>query len=263
VPHLESHIPDMPTIFYFSERGGRLSRISPWSKLLLLLFFVVSVTVIQSLVIVLLLYALTLSLYAAGGLPLRRLFGWSILPAVFVLTISILFIFSQGGTPVLVVPGLFTITDGGIFLVIKLLLKGLTVVNFSLAFIMSTKYAEISALADKVLPRPLDVVFLLTFRFVFITFEVINDLLTAAWARGGSLLKGVPKMASLYAKVFGIGVIYSFDKAERVGKAMEARGFSGELRSYGSLRPPSLLELAAIATAFCAVIVLAYLVVIP
>jgi len=238
------HVPNLATIIYYSERGGPLNRASPWAKLLGLVLFVVAATIIQSALLLIVLYILSVLLYVLGKFPLRKLVGWSLFPVLFILTISILFIFSQPGRPVIAVPGVFVITDMGLLLVVKLLFRGLAVVNYSLTFIMSTRYSEISGLADRLFPRPFDVIFLLTFRFIFVVFEVLEAALLAAWARGGSLRRGVTSTSSLYAKIFAVGVVYSFDKAERIGKAMEARGFSGELRSYEKLRSPSALEWA-------------------
>lgn len=237
----KGHVPSLATILYYSERGGPLNRVSPWVKLLVLFLFVVTATIIQSTLLLLALYALSLLIYVSGKFPLRKLIGWSLFPVLFILTVSILFIFSQPGRPVIAAPGVFAITDMGLLLVVKLLLRGLAVVNYSLTFIMSTRYSEISGLADRIFPRPFDVIFLLTFRFVFVVFEVLETALLAAWARGGSLRRGITSAGSLYAKIFAVGVVYSFDKAERIGKAMEARGFSGELRSYEKLRSPSAL----------------------
>jgi cobalt/nickel transport system permease protein len=254
----KGHVPSMATILYYSERGGPMNRISPWTKLLGLFLFVVMVTIMQSILLLLVVYALSLLLYVVGKFPLRKLLGWSLFPVFFILTISILFIFTQPGRPVIAFPGVFAITDMGLLLVVKLLLRGLAVVNYSLTFIMSTRYNEISVLADRILPSPFDVIFLLTYRFVFVVFEVLETALLAAWARGGSLRRGITSASSLYAKIFAVGVVYSFDKAERIGKAMEARGFSGELRSYGKLRNPSALEWAILVISII-LIVLAYL----
>lgn len=252
------HVPSLPTILYYSERGGPLNRVSPWTKLLGLFLFVVAATILQSTLLLLVLYTLSLVIYVSGKFPLKKLLKWSLFPVLFILTISILFIFSQPGRSIIVVPGVFVITDMGVLIVVKLLLRGLAVVNFSLTFIMSTKYSEISGLADSIFPRPFDVIFLLTFRFVFVVFGVLETALLAAWARGGSLRRGITSASSLYAKIFAVGVVYSFDKAERIGKAMEARGFTGELRSYEKLRAPSASEWAILAISII-FILLAYL----
>lgn len=252
----KSHIPSLWTILYYSEKGGPLSRVSPWSKLLGLFLFVAAATIIQSLSLLILLYLFSLLLYLVGKLPFRKLLGWSLFPAFFVLTVSIMFVFSQPGKALITVPGVLMITDGGVLLVVKLLLRGLAVVNYSLTFIMSTKYSELVGLADKLMPNPLDMIFVLTFRFIFVVLEVMETSLRAAWARGGSLRKGLVSKSSLYARIFAVNVLYSFERAEKVGKAMEARGFSGKLKSYEQLKTPSLAGWSILALSFFAIIMI-------
>lgn len=236
----QGHVPNLSTILYYSERGGPLSHVSPWTMFIGLLILVVAATIIQNLLLLMGIFCISLLVYLAGKLPLRKLAAWSLFPVFFIVTISILFIFEQPGKPVFTVPGIFEITDGGIILVFTLILRGLAVVNYTLFFIMSTKYSEITYLTKKLFPWPFDIIFLLTFRFLFVVFEVIDTALIAAWARGGSLRKGLTSMSILYARIFSIGILYSFDRAERVGKAMEARGFSGRIRIYEEYDLPSL-----------------------
>jgi cobalt/nickel transport system permease protein len=235
----QGHVPNMATILYYSERGGPLNKFSPWTKLIGLILFVVAATIIQSFYLLFSLYLLSVLVYGIGRFPLGKLASWSLFPIFFILTVSFLFIFEEPGNVVVEIPGFLALTDGGLMLIAKLILRGLAVVNYSLLFIMSTKYSEIAYLSNKIFPWPFDVIFLLTFRFIFVVFEVIDTALVAAWARGGSLKKGLASMSSLYARIFGIGILYSFDRAERVGKAMEARGFTGVLKSYKKVSYPS------------------------
>lgn len=177
----ESHIPQMATILFHSERDSYLHRASPWTKLAGLVVFVVSVTVLNSISVLAMLYLFSLFVYSLGELPLRKLMKWSLFPTIFVLTISFLFVFEEPGRVLVSALGV-QLTDGGILLVVKLLLKGLAVVSFSIAFIMSTRYSSLSHLAERLLPWPFNVIFMLTFHFIFVVFDVINTALLAVWA---------------------------------------------------------------------------------
>jgi cobalt/nickel transport system permease protein len=203
-----------------------LNRVSPWTKLAALLIFIFAVTISQNLLILLLIYLLSVLVYAAGRLPLRRLIRWYLLPVIYTLTIALLFVFDEPAE--------------GIMLIASLLLRALAVVTYSLALVLTTKYSEVTALADRTLPRPFDTIFLLTYHFIFVFFELMDRILVASWARGGSLTSGIRNQGSLYAKIFAYGIVFSFDKAERVGKAMEARGFRGSLVSHEAIKRPSI-----------------------
>lgn len=235
-----SHLPNLPIILFYSEKKGPLHKVSPWTKFLGLVLFVAAATIVYNTYLLIGLYLLSLSLYLSGRFPLGKLLRWSVFPAFFTLTVSLLIIFSQPGKPTIIIPGWLTVTDAGIFLLLRFLLKTLATVNYSFTFIMSTKYSEISSLVNKLLPSPFDVMFLLSYHFVFLIFEVIETSLKAAWSRGASLRRSLTSVSLLYAKVFSTAIVHSFDRAERVGKAMEARGFSGELKTYEPIKHPSL-----------------------
>jgi cobalt/nickel transport system permease protein len=227
------HVPDWGTISFYSERGGPLNRVSPWTKLMGLLVFILAVTIAQNLLILAAAYAVSVAVYAAGRLPLGKLVRWYFLPVLYTITIAILFVFDEPAE--------------GISLVVQLLLRALTVVTYSLALVLTTRFSEVTALAERLLPRPFDAIFMLTYHFIFVFFETMDRILLAAWARGGSFTRGIRELGSLYAKIFAYGVIFSFDRAERVGKAMEARGFNGSLHSFEEIRKPSFYGVCILA----------------
>lgn len=105
---------------------------------------------------------------------------------------------------------------------------------------MTTKYAQLVYLAKKILPSPINTMFLLSYRFSFVVFESISTMLKAVRSRGGTLVKGFLGKSRLYGAIFATSLVHSIEKAERVGKAMEARGFSGELPVYQTPPLPSL-----------------------
>lgn len=219
------HVPDWGTISFYSEGGGPLNKVSPWTKLAGLIIFILAATISQSFLLLTAAYVLSLGVYAAGNLPLRRLLKWYLLPTIYTLTIAVLFLFDEPAE--------------GVALVVQLLLRALTVVTYSLTIVLTTRFSEVTALAERLLPRPFDTVFMLTYHFIFVFFETMDRTLIAAWARGGGLTRGLRGLGGLYAKIFAYGVVFSFDRAERVGKAMEARGFKGNLQSFEEIRKPS------------------------
>ena len=105
-----------------------------------------------------------------------------------------------------------TLTDNGFLLVLRLLLKALTSVTFSLFFLMTTRYAHLSAIIYRIFPSPIDQIFLMSYRFIFMTMKMVGSMIKAIKSRGGGLLKGIS----------------TYDRAERVNKAMESRGYRGK-----------------------------------
>lgn len=225
---LSSHIPDLDLITYYGEKGDSVfSKISPWTKAIMLVIVIAFITMSRSLLAIFILYAATVAVYWMAGLPLKKLFAWYALPLLFVLSLVLVLMWSQPGTPVLPL-GPLTLTDNGLFMVVILVLKALASVTYSLFFLMTTKYNYFSAMIYRIFPSPIDQIFLMSYRFIFITLKMVDNMLKAIRSRGGGLIKSARKQGRLFAEVFALTLIRSYDRAERVNKAMEARGFKGK-----------------------------------
>jgi len=255
------HIPDFRYITLFAESGNSaVHRMNPWTKAALLFFVVALVSVVMDLYWLMVIFALTVAFYAAGRLPLKVLVGWYTLPVFFVLSLSVLFIFTEPGTSLLrteIVGITVAVTDKGVLLMLKLLVRALAVVTFSLAIFMTTKYSYIALVASRIMPGTLANIFLLSYRFMFETSDEVSDVLDAMRSRGGGLAKGALRQSRLFAGIFGLAFVHAFDRAERIAKAMEARGYTGRFPMSEPLPKPSaggyaLVVLGIVALAFAA-----------
>jgi len=223
-----------------------IHRASPWTKLVFLLLLVVTVVLTQNLASLLLVYASVLLVYCVSDLPKKKLLDWYLLPIFFVLLISIMFLFNEPGRALIRISFYgwsLRLTDAGVVLLARLLARSLIVVTFSFTLVMTTKYNQLSYVIQKILPSPMNSMFLLSYRFSFLISDNLSTMLRAVYSRGGNLVKGFFGRSRLYGAVIGASLIHAIEKAERVGKAMEARGFSGRLRVYEQPPLPGLTEL--------------------
>jgi cobalt/nickel transport system permease protein len=243
---LSPHIPDLDLITYYAEnRNSRFSRISPWTKALLLVFIVLLVTISRSLILLAGLYLGVLLLYLLAGLPARKLVAWYALPVLFVLSLVGLVAWGEPGIPLLswTFGGFeFALTDNGILLVVTLLLKALITVTYSLFFLMTTRYEHFAGIISRIFPAPLDQIFLMAYRFLFLTLSMTASLLKSVRSRGGGLGHSLRMQGRLIAGVFALVFIRSFEQGERVHKAMIARGFTGSYPLSGEVPLPGLPE---------------------
>ena len=204
------------------------------------------------------LYSLILLFYRGAGLPIKKLFSWYLLPAVFVLSLVGILAWSEPGLPIISfsfvgIP--FILTDNGIMLIALLLVKALTVVTWSLFFLMTTRYEHFAAMIYRIFPTPLDQIFLMAYRFLFLTLAMTASILKAVRSRGGGLIRSVRMQGRLFAEIFALVFIRSFERSERVHKAMVARGFSG---SYGTaVEIPALRLYEYVLIGFCTALVIA------
>ncbi len=237
---LSPHIPDLDLITFYSEKGTSLfSRISPWTKGLMLVLIILFVSLDKSLILAVCLYLIVLVLYGLSGLPFKKLFQWYTMPVIFVLSLVLILMWNEPGNPIFSLPYFsLTLTDNGLLLLFTLLFKSLASVTYSLFFLMTTKYSYLSAMIYRVFPSPVDQIFLMSYRFIFITLKMVKSMIKALRSRGGGLLKSMRRQSKMFAEVFALTMIRSYDRADRVNKAMEARGFTG--RYVAATRTPRI-----------------------
>jgi|SRR5271157_171060 len=247
---LSPHIPDLDLITFYSEkRTSFFSRVSPWTKALVLLLIIVFVATEKSLIMNVCLFLAVLFLYAVSGLPIKKLFQWYVMPLIFVLSLVIILMWNEPGRALFTIniPLMpLTLTDNGLLMVLTLVFKSLATVTYSLAFLMTTRYNYFSTMIYRVFPSPIDQVFLMSYRFIFITLNMVDSMMKALRSRGGGLLKSALKQSKMFAELFGLTMIRSYDRAERVNKAMEARGFSGKYVASTKVPGISLIESIAL-----------------
>ena len=251
------HVPDVRMITHYAETGAsRVHLMNPWTKAVLLLVVVALVTVVMDPLALLVVYLLALGFYLSARLPAGLLFAWYTLPMVFVATLAIMFVFTEPGESVLegdLGPVTVTVTDNGVLLIAKLTLRALAVVTFSLAVFMTTRYKHIVYMAKRTMPGTVATMFLLTYRFLFVTADEMTDVLDSMHARNGAFVRGTVRQTKMYAGIFAHAFVHAFERGERVSKAMEARGFSGELPTVERVPVPGA---AGAATMLVAVVVL-------
>jgi len=260
---IAEHIPDLDIITSCAERQDSVfSRASPWTKLILLILIVLTITITSNLPILSALYTVIFVSCIAAGLPMRKIIAWYAMPVIFVLSLVGILAWTEPGVPLFSIPVggfVLTLTDQGIILVVTLLVKALISVTFSLFFLMTTKYAHFSAMVSRIFPSPLDQVFLLAYRFLFLTLAMAASLLKAVRSRGGGLIRSIRVQGRLFAGIFGLVFIRSFERAERVEKAMVARGYNGSFSAHTKIPGPGIAGYALICAGCSAVFLLVWI----
>ncbi|MFC7256219.1 energy-coupling factor transporter transmembrane component T family protein [Haloplanus litoreus] len=255
---LSNHVPDPRLITAFSERGdGPLHRVNPWTKVGVVGALVLAVTVFDRLGLLVGLYGVVLGVYGLAGLPFRRLAGWYTLPMLFIVSVAGPLAVLEPGTPIggiLVTPlGEFSVTWTGLVLFGELSCRSLTVVTFTLTASMTTKYADVAYVLGRLLPRPIDQIALLTYRFTFIMIEALEELVKAALSRGANFSEFWSNK-QLYARILGMTMLSAIEQSDRLVKSMEARGYDGYLTLYGDVSRPPIHELCVVVGSYVAVV---------
>jgi cobalt/nickel transport system permease protein len=251
---LSNHVPDPRLLTAFAQRrDGPLHRVNPWTKVGVTGALVFAVTVFDRLAPLLAVYAATLAVYGLAGLPYRRLVGWYTVPMLFVVSVAGPLAFLEPGVPVwgtLPTPlGEVSVTRAGAALFAELAARSLTVVTFTLAASMTTAYGDVAYVLGRLLPRPIDQIALLTYRFTFVMVETLEDLVKAALARGANFSE-FRSNKRLYARTLGMTMLAAVERSERLVKSMEARGYGGDITLYGDVPRPPARELLVVAGSY-------------
>lgn len=247
------HIPDLGLITWHAENNrSALAAVSPWSKVVMLILIVILVTILHSFLALLVLYGAVLSACLIARLPLVQIVRWYSLPALFVLSLVGVVAWGEPGTPVIsfTVAGFSpTLTDAGFLLVGILLLRAFIVVTYSFLFLMTTRYDYLAGMIDRIFPDPLNQIFLLSYRFLFLTIAMTESLVKTVRSRGGGMLRSLGRQGRIFAQVFALTFIRSLDRAERVRAAMVARGYRGIYSTATPVPGPSVTGIACLSAA--------------
>jgi cobalt/nickel transport system permease protein len=107
---------------------------------------------------------------------------------------------------------------------------------------MTTRYQHFAGMISRIFPSPLDQIFLMAYRFLFLTLAMTAALFKSVRSRGGGLIHSLRMQGRLFAGIFALVFIRSFERGERVHKAMIARGFTGSYPLSGEVPRPKIAE---------------------
>lgn len=210
-----------------------LHRLDPRAKLLATLFFLVCVASFDRYTVAGLLpfFLYPVALIAVAELPVGYLLKKVLVVAPFALLIGAANPWFDSA-PMLRLGGVAI--SGGWFSYASLLLRFLLTVSAALALVATTGFHGVCVALRRIgVPAPMTVQLLLAYRYLFV---LISE--GARMARARALRSPRPRGEGLasYAPLVGNLLLRTVERAQRVHRAMLARGFSGELHSRTPLR---------------------------
>jgi cobalt/nickel transport system permease protein len=214
----------------FSHLASPLQRWDPRLKIFSLGLFVLGVALIKTIPLSVIALAVALVLIWLASLPPHFVVGgvkWVIL---FLLPFFIIMPVSYPGKTTLSLAGLPFAWEG-LRLAVMIVLKAVTIVLTAYA-IFGTSRFDVSMLALQRLKCPKIVVqmLLFTYRYVFVFISEMQRMETAMRARG-FVKKTDKRTLHVVGNLIGTLLIRSFERTERIYKAMLSKGYQGEYRS--------------------------------
>ena len=175
---------------------------------------------------------LVITLAAMARVPLGTLATRMAAPFVFVLLVAGAVLVVAPGTP-LVEVGPVTITDTGLARFGSVAARAAVALGAAIILVSTTPFDDlVRALRALRLPEAVTTSLGLAYRFLYILNDEVERMRRAARSRGAA--EGATPRRRLMVGIASAALRRSFDRSERLHRAMLARGFSGELPA---LRP--------------------------
>ncbi len=222
------------------RKNGFLQGIEPKSKLLGILLFIITISIVKEIYILLSFYAFSVILAGASSIGIiafiRRV--WLFIP-LFAGLIAIPAVFLTHGEPILFFFG-FAITKQGVSAAITFVLRVAASVSFIVLLILTTKWDHImKALRVFRIPAVFILILSMTYRYIYLLLSTIEDMYFALLSR---TIKGQNRKDGQKWAAGRIGFLFQKSRrlSEDVYDAMVSRGFDGEVRVMDSFRMKAL-----------------------
>jgi len=208
---------DVARIDQWAARGqSPFHKASTGSKAGLLLLVVAAAVLSRTPYPLLIGYCLLLAVAAVTGLPWFRIAILSWYAAIF----ALLYGFSIGEKSILL---LFVV-------------KAITPAFAMLIFVITTPYPRIFALMTTVLPEALAAALFMTYRSLFILFDMMDSFATAIRLRGGFSPGSLIKNSRNISRGIGMLLIRAVEHASQLYAVMMVRGYNGRMVEKSEVR---------------------------
>jgi len=185
---------------------------------------------------IVLLFAILLSFFLIGEVPLGTIGHLALYPAFFSLLFAIIKIFNSWWE--------------GILIVARSVLAALSM----LLLISTTPYNEIMAIFSRFMPPLLVDIFIFTYRAFFILVDQIGNMLRSVKLRGGYHRKNLVLNIKNMAATLGELIIHSIEMSERMYMIYTLRGYDGKLNIMRNKRGISITDILFLI--FCSMILI-------
>jgi cobalt/nickel transport system permease protein len=245
----------------FSTGNSIIHNLDPRVKIIVVVLF--SVVVATSSKFLALLPALAISLFLVGmaKLPIKQVLYRLLLVNGLILFLWFVLPFTYNGQKLFTI-GPFIATKEGILLAGQITVKSNSILLSMIALLSTTRIFSLGhAMGQLHFPDKITHLFLFTFRYIHVIYKEYHKLINAMKVRGFVPGTNMHTYKS-YAYLVGMLLVRSYDRAERIHKAMLCRGFNRKYYSLTqfSLKVEDILCLALMSAAVSGLAILQWIV---
>ncbi|MGD9334735.1 MAG: cobalt ECF transporter T component CbiQ [Desulfobacterales bacterium] len=220
----------------FSTGNSIIHDLDPRVKIIMVAFFSVLVAVSSKFLALLPALAISLFFVAMAKLPIKKVFYRLLLVNGLILFLWFVLPFTYNGQALFTI-GPFVATKEGILLAGQITAKSNAILLTMIALLSTTPIFSLGhAMGQLHFPNKITHLFLFTFRYIHVIYKEYHRLTNAMRVRGFVPRTNMYTYKS-YAYLVGMLLVRSYDRAERIHKAMRCRGFN---KKYHSLKQFSL-----------------------
>jgi len=214
----------------FSHVESPFQRWDPRVKIFSLGLFVFGVAVLKTLPAALLAFFLAVYFIRLSGLPFDFIYNGMKWIVFFLLPFFIILPLSYPGEAAFHILGIGFVWDG-FRLATLIIIKATSIVLTSFAIFGSARFdVSMIALQHLKIPKILVQMLLFTYRYTFVFIEEMRRMQIAMKVRG-FVMKSDVNTLKVMGNFVGTLLVRSFERSERVYKAMLSKGYQGELHS--------------------------------
>lgn len=207
-----------------------IHRWDPRAKIASILVLIFSVVMLESISVALLGLVLSIAVLLASRLPLRDVARRARWPVIFILPIFFILPFTGGGERTVAVSTVDLSLDG-IFLGALILTRGVAAVILAYPLFATSPFnITVQAMRGLRVPEVAAQIFLFTYRYLFLLSEemrsIEKSLASKSFAKKTDL-----RTARVVGTALGMLFVRSYERSERIYRAMVSRGYDGALPS--------------------------------
>ena len=220
----------------FSTGNSIIHGLDPRVKIIVVGLFSVIIAISSRFLALLPALAVSIVLVAVAKLPIKKVFYRLLLVNGLILFLWFVLPFTYNGQRVFAI-GPFIATKQGILLSSQITVKSNAILLSMIALLSTTPIFSLGyAMGQLRFPTKIIHLFLFTFRYIHVIYKEYRRLTNAMRVRGFVPRTNMYTYKS-YAYLVGMLLVRSYDRAERIHKAMRCRGFN---KKYYSLKQFSL-----------------------
>jgi len=221
----------------YAAGDSPIHRWEPRCKLIGLGALILAFAFVDDLVLVPAMLAVTLSVYAVASLPVAFVLTRLRYPGIFFLAVALILPFAAGSTVVASI-GPLAVRQEGLLLLVRIAARLGSILTLGLVLFGTAPLATtIQAMRALGLPAILADMTLLAYRYLHELGTDLRRMQTAMAVRGFKHRRRHQRLMGTWASLLGSLLVRSYERAERVYRAMRLRGYGAET-GLGSVHAP-------------------------